>query len=220
MASELHIPYGIAGQTVYAIVRDLSGDVWNGSAFETYAAGNFATYDVAATEQGSSGFYVASFPGSISAGVYNVTARDRSGGTPAESDPVIAQGSLHWDGSAEVDPFNHATDTVDLGKVSGDATAADNLEAMLEGLITGSVDDSNFTPTTTAFETDLTEASDDHFNNQAVLWRSGDDAGLTFFISDSVGKTGLMAGAKLTVDTMPNAPANGDTFEIIGTKGA
>ena len=220
MANEIQVPYGVTGQTVYTIVRDSGGDVWNGTAFETYTSGNVGDYDTAAIEQGASGFYISSFPGSISAGVYSVTARDRSGLTPAESDPVIAQGSFHWDGTAEVDPFNHATDTVDVGKVSGDATAADNLEAMLEGLITGSVDDSNFTPTTTAFETNLAEASDDHFNNQAVLWRSGSNAGLTFFISDSVGKTGLMAGAKITVDTMPNAATTGDTFEIIGTKGA
>jgi len=91
---------------------------------------------------------------------------------------------------------------------------------MLEGLQVGSVDNSNFTPTTTAFETDLTETSDDHYNNQAVLWRSGSNAGLTFFITDSVGKAGLMSGAKLTVDTMPNAATNGDTFQVIGTKGA
>ena len=116
--------------------------------------------------------------------------------------------------------FDASSDTVDVGKISGDATAADNLEAMLEGLQAGAVDNSNFTPTTTAFETNLAEASDDHFNNQAVLWRSGDNAGLTFFITDSVGKTGSMTGVKLTVDTMPNAASNGDTFQIIGTKGA
>ena len=53
-----------------------------------------------------------------------------------------------------------------------------------------------------------------------MLWRSGSNAGLTFFITDSVGKAGLMSGAKLTVDQMPNAATNGDTFQVIGTKGA
>ena len=220
MAGEIVFPAGITGLTLYGVIRSFSNTVWNGSSLEAYNASNWGNYDVALTEQGSSQVYVGTFSGSISAGAYHVTIHRQAGGSPAETDPVIGSGGVDWAGSAVISPFDASSDTVDVGKVSGDSTAADNLEAMLEGLVTGSVDNSNFTPTTTAFETDLAEASDDHFNNQAVLWRSGDNAGLTFFISDSVGKTGGMAGAKFTVDTMPNAAADGDTFQVIGTKGA
>ena len=220
MAGEIVFPAGITGLTLYSVVRSFAATVWNGSALEAYNGSNWANYDIALTEQGTSQVYVGTFSGSIAAGPYHVTVHRQAGGSPAESDPVIGSGGIDWDGSAVISPFDASSDTVDLGKISGDSTAADNLEAMLEGLITGAVDNSNFTPTTTAFETDLAEASDDHFNNQAVLWRSGDNAGLTFFISDSLGKTGGMTGAKLTVDTMPNAASDGDTFEIVGTKGA
>tara|TARA_R100000808_G_scaffold7070_1_gene20777 strand:- start:2596 stop:3258 length:663 start_codon:yes stop_codon:yes gene_type:complete len=220
VAGEIVFPSGVTGQTLYGVVRSFANTVWNGSSFESYASGNWGNYDIALTEQGSSSVYVGTFPGSISAGSYHVTVYRQAGGSVAETDPVIGSGGLEWTGSAVLVHFNASSDTVDVGKVSGDSTAADNLEAMLEGLQVGTVDNSNFTPTTTAFETDLTEASDDHFNNQAVLWRSGANAGLTFFISDSVGKTGGMAGTKFTVDAMPNAAANGDTFQVIGTKGA
>ena len=220
MAGEIVFPAGITGLTLYAHVRTYAATIWNGSSFESYTSGNWADYDVAMTEQGSSQVYVGTFPGSISAGIYQVTVHRQAGGSVAETDLVIGSGGVEWTGSAVLAAFNASADTVDVGKVSGDSTAADNLEAMLEGLQVGSVDNSNFTPTTTAFETDLTETSDDHYNNQAVLWRSGSNAGLTFFITDSVGKAGLMSGAKLTVDTMPNAATNGDTFQVIGTKGA
>jgi len=220
VAGEIVFPAGITGLTLYGVVRSYANTVWNGSSFESYASGNWADYDISLSEQGSSSVYVGTFPGSVSAGTYHVTIHRQAGGSVAETDPVIGSGGIEWSGSVVLVNFDASSDTVDVGKISGDATAADNLEAMLEGLQAGAVDNSNFTPTTTAFETNLAEASDDHFNNQAVLWRSGDNAGLTFFITDSVGKTGSMTGVKLTVDTMPNAASNGDTFQIIGTKGA
>jgi len=90
----------------------------------------------------------------------------------------------------------------------------------METSFTGSVDDSTFTPTTTVFETDLTEASDDHFNGQFIRWGTGAaNAGLTFEITDSEGTTtNTNNKVKLTTTTMPNAPANADTFIIIGSK--
>jgi len=220
VAGEIVFPAGITGLTLYGVIRSFANTVWNGSSLESYTSGNWANYDVAMSEQGSSQVYVGTFPGSITSGGYHVTIHRQAGGSVAETDPVIGSGGVDWTGSAVLAAFNAAADTVDVGKLSGDATAADNLEALVEGLQVGSVDSGNFTPSTTAFETDLTETSDDHYNNQAVLWRSGSNAGLTFFISDSVGKSGLMTGAKLSVDTMPNAAGNGDTFQIIGTKGA
>ena len=220
MAGEIVFPGGITGLTLYAHVRTYAATIWNGSSFESYNASNWANYDVSLAEQGASQVYVGTFPGSISAGGYHVTIHRQAGGSVAETDLVIGSGGLEWTGSAVLPAYNTAADTVDVGKISGDSTAADNLEAMLEGLQTGAVDNANFSPTTTIFETDLTEASDDHYNNQAVLWRSGSNVGLTFFITDTVGKTGGMTGAKLTVDTMPNAASDGDTFQIIGTKGA
>ena len=88
--------------------------------------------------------------------------------------------------------------------------------------IDGAVDTATLASSTTVFETDLTEASDDHYNDQALVWGAGaTNAGLTFFITDSQGTTANTNNkVKLTVQTMPNAPADDDTFVILGTKGS
>ena len=222
MAGEVQIAYGVTGKTVYFTVRTSTATIWNGSAFEAYNASNVADYDTAMSEQGASGVYAGTFSGSSEAGSYNVTVRERAGGSPAESDAIIGSGPLHWTGSAVLGAFNAAATTVDVGKISGDATAADNLERMLEGVQTGAVDTATLSASTTVFETDLTEASDDHYNNQAIVWGAGaTNAGLTFYITDSEGTTTNSNNkVKLTVQTMPNVPGNGNVFEIIGTKGS
>ena len=259
MAAEVSIAYGLTGKTLYFDIRTKVGTIWNGSAFEAYNASNIADYDIAMTEQGACGVYVGTFDSSVSAGMYDVVVRDRAGGSPAETDPVIGSGMVNWTGSAVGVPssFDASSDTVDVGKISGDSTAANNavlffdgtgygiqaasnattvdvgkisgdsgaadaLERMLEGVQTGSADTTTASGTTTVFETSLTEASDDHYNNQALIWgASAANAGLTFYITDSQGTTANSNNkVKLTVQTMPNAPGNGDVFEIVGTKGS
>jgi len=231
MAGEVQIAYGLTGKTPYFTVRELSsgtpGEIWStvAVAFVAYSTTDFSNYDTSMSEQGTaSGVYVGTFPSSISAGLFSVVVRDRAGGSPAESDTMIGSGTIHWSGSAVEEPsvFVSGTDTVDVGKISGDAGAADNLERMLEGVQIGTSDSATFTPTTTVFETDLTEASDDHYNDQALIWGAGAaNAGLTFFVTDSQGTTANSNNkVKLTVQTMPNAPADDDPFEIVGTKGS
>lgn len=46
---------GQSGRTIYFVIRNTAGQVWNGAAFEAFNASNWANYDVAATEQGTSG---------------------------------------------------------------------------------------------------------------------------------------------------------------------
>lgn len=101
MAGEIEIAYGTTGRTLYAVVRSSTGTVWNtaGAAFEAFNAANWADYDIALTEQGASGYYVGTFP-AATAGVYNVEARDRAGGSPAVTDAVAGAGAVEWDGSA------------------------------------------------------------------------------------------------------------------------
>lgn len=98
MASEIEFDY-TSGRTCYAQVRNSVGQIWNGASFEAYSAGNIGTYDIPATEQGSSGFYTAPMP-AVAAGVYNVLAREQIGGSPAESDLTIGVGQMDWSGSA------------------------------------------------------------------------------------------------------------------------
>ena len=77
-----------------------------------------------------------------------------------------------------------ANQPVDVTKVDGDATAAARLDAMMDGCPTGGVDTTSFTPTTTAFETTITEATDDHFNGRILLFTSGPLSGQQKSITD------------------------------------
>jgi hypothetical protein len=69
-------------------------------------------------------------------------------------------------------------------------------------------------PTTTAFVTDttaITAKASDFFNSSYVVFTTGNLKGMRFSITDWDGNAEL-----LTVDTMPEAPANDDKFYIIG----
>ena len=100
MANEIR---GVAptGLTLYARIINSSGNWWNGTTFEAYSAGNYATYDVALTEQGASGFYVADFPVLITtAGTYEIVSYIQSGATPAQGDAVANTQRIDWTGSS------------------------------------------------------------------------------------------------------------------------
>lgn len=103
MAGELQADSGVTGQTVYFLVRSPSGTVWNGAALVTYVSGNFATYPVTGTEEGTSGYYTGNMP-AVAAGVYSVVAKKQAGGSPAETDPTVAQGDVWWSGAAVATP--------------------------------------------------------------------------------------------------------------------
>lgn len=101
MAAELQIDAQQAtGGTVYFLLRNTTGSIWNGSSFVTYVDADIANYDIAATEQGTaSGYFVGTMPG-VAAGVYNVVAKQRAGGSPAVTDFSIGWGAIQWTGSA------------------------------------------------------------------------------------------------------------------------
>lgn len=87
----------LTGVTVYAIIRNNDGDVWNGSAFETYSVGSLGDYDIPLTEQGTSGFYAADFPSGIATSdvPYAVTAHQQPGASPEEGDLVVGSETYH-----------------------------------------------------------------------------------------------------------------------------
>ena len=115
MASELQTSY-VTGRNVYFLIRSRIGQIWNtsGAAFENYTALNITDYDVAASEQGSSGFYAGTFPTAITAGVYSVVAKERLGASPAESDPTVGVGDIQWNGSATT-PLSDASTSGQVG---------------------------------------------------------------------------------------------------------
>lgn len=138
MANEIQFAFGIADRTnLYALVRNSAGQIWNGSAFVTYATASFASYPIALTEQGTaSGFYVGDF---ATAGEYMVEIRQRAGGSPAESDlPPVGVGQI---GNFLDDPSGletgvtvrqglRAVASTLAGAVSGGGTASEAFKAI------------------------------------------------------------------------------------------
>jgi hypothetical protein len=79
-------------------------------------------------------------------------------------------------------------------------------------VVEGEVDDTSFSPTTSAFETDITEATADHYNGRVIIFTSGNLVDQACVIQDYE----LVGGrGKFTVSTLTEAPANGDDFVII-----
>lgn len=109
MAGEVQCTHTTA-RTLYALIRNSIGQVWDtvDVAFETYATAQLENYDVALSEQGTaSGYYTGTFPTDITtAGVYSVVVYDRAGGSPAETDTLVATGDLHWTGSVVAEYAN------------------------------------------------------------------------------------------------------------------
>lgn len=101
---------------------------------------------------------------------------------------------------------------VDAVKVSGDSAAADRLEAMMDSCPIFTVDNTAFTPTTTAFETNASEATADHFNDRICLFVTGNLAGQQKLVTDYALSGGR---GKFTVNALTEAPANGDTFILV-----
>lgn len=87
------------GVLAYAIIRDSTGLVWNGTNFESYNSANWSTYAVNMTEQSLSGYYKAAFPSAINNGKYTFIVYQ---GSPATAgDPAVDRGTMDWDGSNE-----------------------------------------------------------------------------------------------------------------------
>ena len=101
-----------------------------------------------------------------------------------------------------------ADQAVNVTKISGSATAADNLEASALGIVPSSVNDA--AATATAFISALTEATDDHYNGRIIVFTSGAVAGQATDITDYAGAT-----KTITMTALTEAPANGVTFVIV-----
>jgi hypothetical protein len=102
-----------------------------------------------------------------------------------------------------------STDNLDERTLS--PTAATNIALMYENVIT--VDDATFSPTTTAFETSRTVDVSELYDEQGIYWLTGTNAGMTTRVT---GYAFTNSKVKLTTDALRDAPADGDTFLIVG----
>jgi hypothetical protein len=122
MANELHA-HATSGLTLYAVLLNSVGQVWNGSAFEAYNGANWTSYDIALTEAGA-GIYLATMP-TVALGAYTYAVYERAGASPATTDTLRGTGSILWDGDSEVLPV--AADASGHVSISGTKNTLDAL---------------------------------------------------------------------------------------------
>ena len=104
MANEIHVNYA-SGNTLYAVVRNVTGDVWyvEGQVFEIWGAGGRTAddYDIALTDKSGSR-YVGSFDSNIPSGTYSIQVFLQAGANPANSDTFIACEEIVWSGTGTI----------------------------------------------------------------------------------------------------------------------
>jgi len=156
MANELKIAYE-SGLTLYAIIRNSSGQVWypTGQAFEDWGGGagrDMSDYAISLTDKSGS-FYIGDFDSNIGAGRYILQAFVQAGDTPSDDDNCIGSAEITWNGSSEEYIIDN-NGRVDVGAwlgsdvtkdannlpnvnakaISASTAAADNVEANISNL--------------------------------------------------------------------------------------
>lgn len=105
MAAIIELSSAISGITAYCVIRNSSGQCWNGTGFEAFNASNWGNYPIALTEDRSgglgSGYYKSAFPSGIVAGKYTESFYQQLGVGPAFGDTNIGSGGIYWNGTVE-----------------------------------------------------------------------------------------------------------------------
>lgn len=104
-----------SGVSIYAIVRDFTGQVANGSGLEAYNSANYATYVISMSEQSPTGYFKVAFPSYLSAGPYSFSIHQGAG---VAGDPSVDRGIIDWNGSSE-NYLGLVTSKLPSGSISG-----------------------------------------------------------------------------------------------------
>ena len=100
MSEEIQIPLHTTGLTVYVLVRNYQGEVWDdaNTEFTTYDNSNLDDYDLPLSLQTGSQYYTADMPSDILPGTYGIVAYLQDGGSPAADDEVLGTWNFVWGG--------------------------------------------------------------------------------------------------------------------------
>lgn len=152
MSNELKRQWS-SDDTLYARVRNDSGQVWNTSgtpAFEAWDDANITDYDIAMTDK-EGHFHIGTFPSAITAGWYWIQYCIQAGSTPAVTDETDGEPELFvWSGTTkttlyQAEPGDYAV-TLTIRDTDGSAlsgvevwlnTASDRSSAVAGVLTTG-----------------------------------------------------------------------------------
>jgi hypothetical protein len=121
MSNELHADYA-SGNTLYAAVRSLSGQVWcpAAQAFETWGADAHTADDYDLTLADCSGSrYVGDFDADIPPGSYFVQVFAAPGAGPADGDPLVSSRLVLWTGSGELTAAKLLINKAVMDKLAG-----------------------------------------------------------------------------------------------------
>ncbi len=137
MSAIIESQMAYSGVSLYAIVRDLSGQVANGSGLEAYNVANYATYIVLMSEQVPTGYFKAAFPSYLLRGKYSFSVHQGAG---AAGDLAVDKGSIDWNGSTE-DTLDTIIAKLPSGSISGFDPTTDsvNLNNNQTGVTIGTV---------------------------------------------------------------------------------
>lgn len=104
MANEIHVDYA-SGNTLYAVVRNVAGDVWcvAGQVFEAWGTAGRAAddYDITLSDKGG-GRYVGDFDANVPAGRYSVQTFLQAGANAADGDTLVAGEEIVWSGTGRI----------------------------------------------------------------------------------------------------------------------
>jgi hypothetical protein len=121
MSHEVYADYA-SGNTLYAVVRGLSGQVWcpAGQAFEAWGAAGHATADYSMALADCSGSrYVGDFDADIPPGSYVIQVFSQAGANPADTDPLVGSRLILWTGSGELTATKLLVNKAVMAKVAG-----------------------------------------------------------------------------------------------------
>lgn len=140
MSAIISAQMAYSGVGLYAIVRDLSGLVANGTGLESYNVSNYANYIITMAEQVPTGYFKVAFPAYLPAGKYSFSVHQVVGGAAAAGDQAVDQGDMDWNGASE-NYVGLIVAKLPSGSISGfDPTAsAVNLNNNQTGVTVGTV---------------------------------------------------------------------------------
>ena len=155
----------------------------------------------------------------IDADSINQDALDAIAGEMATTDDFYAALLADMDvsgsiGKAFQDMFAGTTPVyANMTQIDSNATAAARLGQMFTATRLIIVDDASFSPTTTAFDTDQTTDAQARYTEQVLFALDGNNTGYTVRVT---GYSYAAGKVRLTVDTLPAAPADGHRFLLMG----
>jgi len=101
MAGEIH-PAGPSGLTCHVKLVNYNGKYWNGTEFETFNVSNLSTYEIAVTEDGSTGVYKADMPSAVPVGNYDAILYETSTGFQQGQQYIEYRGNVSSVGTEQV----------------------------------------------------------------------------------------------------------------------